>query len=206
MLPGSSWTARRSPWKTMRHSGGWCRWRAGQRDRRGGGGGRGDGAGGRPHGGGPPSGWVMAWGCTGRSWWTAFPRSGREPFEAREHHDVLLPSPGGWLHDGGGEGGSRGSAGSRHPGSVERGRVLRWRSRSGIGGAAVWDELAGEGLRVRALAVQVCQSRGNDPYTELEFLGLVGLMDPPREGVAEAVRACRDAGIRVGEWSQGIMP
>src|SRR5206468_703603 len=36
--------------------------------------------------------------------------------------------------------------------------------------------------------------------TELEerltFLGLVGMIDPPREGVKEAVRACAEAGVR----------
>ncbi|HKB52987.1 MAG TPA: cation-translocating P-type ATPase, partial [Ramlibacter sp.] len=32
---------------------------------------------------------------------------------------------------------------------------------------------------------------------EFEFLGLLGLMDPLRAGVAEAVRQCQDAGIRV---------
>jgi magnesium-transporting ATPase (P-type) len=37
----------------------------------------------------------------------------------------------------------------------------------------------------------------DEAETDLELLGLVGLEDPPRAGVAEAVRACRSAGIRI---------
>ena len=36
-----------------------------------------------------------------------------------------------------------------------------------------------------------------EPETELIFAGLIGLVDPPREGVPEAVRRCHEAGIRV---------
>ena len=32
---------------------------------------------------------------------------------------------------------------------------------------------------------------------DFEFLGLVGLVDPLRDTVPDAVRTCRDAGIRV---------
>jgi sodium/potassium-transporting ATPase subunit alpha len=37
----------------------------------------------------------------------------------------------------------------------------------------------------------------NYPTDGLTFLGLIGLMDPPKERVAEAVKACRDAQIQV---------
>ncbi len=57
------------------------------------------------------------------------------------------------------------------------------------------ETLAAEGLRVLGLAAR--RDTEGDPYEELEFLGLVGMIDPPREGVAEAVAECRAAGIRV---------
>jgi Ca2+-transporting ATPase len=36
-----------------------------------------------------------------------------------------------------------------------------------------------------------------NPYEKLTFLGLAGLMDPPRDDVAQAIDLCRDAGIKV---------
>jgi P-type Ca2+ transporter type 2C len=36
-----------------------------------------------------------------------------------------------------------------------------------------------------------------EPYQALRFLGLVGLLDPPRQGVREAIDACQEAGIKV---------
>jgi Ca2+-transporting ATPase len=50
-------------------------------------------------------------------------------------------------------------------------------------------------LRVLALCKRVGPS--GDAETALTFLGLVGLMDPPRPGVVAALATCRDAGIRV---------
>ena len=62
------------------------------------------------------------------------------------------------------------------------------------------DRMANSGLRV--LAVARAAFRG-DTLPDLqhdfgfEFLGLVGLADPLRPGVPEAIRECRDAGIRI---------
>jgi calcium-translocating P-type ATPase len=64
------------------------------------------------------------------------------------------------------------------------------------------DAFATEGLRVLAFAQRrIDGDRLPDDRDEaernLELVGLVGLLDPPREGVAEAVERCHDAGIRV---------
>jgi len=53
------------------------------------------------------------------------------------------------------------------------------------------------GLRVIALAYRSLPQHAAEPEAELIFAGLIGLVDPPREGVPEAVRRCREAGIRV---------
>ncbi|WP_127557932.1 cation-translocating P-type ATPase [Nioella ostreopsis] len=59
-----------------------------------------------------------------------------------------------------------------------------------------YTHMAGEGLRVIALASSPVD--GKDAAEEnLTFLGLVGLIDPPRPEVPAAVAACRSAGIRV---------
>ena len=60
--------------------------------------------------------------------------------------------------------------------------------------------LSGQGLRVVAVARRTGVSvvDGPDAVEErLEFLGLVGLQDPPRSDVAAAIDACRTAGIRL---------
>jgi magnesium-transporting ATPase (P-type) len=64
------------------------------------------------------------------------------------------------------------------------------------------DRLAAEGLRilgvaVRRLAPEMVGGPAGAVERDLEFLGLVALWDPPRAEVAEAVRLCRRAGIRV---------
>jgi P-type Ca2+ transporter type 2C len=58
-------------------------------------------------------------------------------------------------------------------------------------------QMAEEGLRVLALATKEVDSEEAQPYEDLTFLGLFGLLDPPREEVAPSIRACKEAGIRV---------
>jgi Ca2+-transporting ATPase len=65
---------------------------------------------------------------------------------------------------------------------------------------AVAEQMAADGLRVLALAFRVFDQRPTDfsaevIETELCFLGLVGLMDPPRPEAREAVALCQSAGI-----------
>ncbi len=70
--------------------------------------------------------------------------------------------------------------------------------------AAAWqqriEELSAQGLRVLALAEKDGQSIGElaDEHAENELvlIGLVGLLDPPRQEAIEAVRECQSAGIR----------
>lgn len=60
-------------------------------------------------------------------------------------------------------------------------------------------ELAGRGLRVLALArgtLAAGCAADEEALSNLTFLGLIGLFDPPSEGVAETIEALRDAGVR----------
>ncbi len=59
------------------------------------------------------------------------------------------------------------------------------------------ENLAADGLRLLAVADRFVENTEVEPYEELRFLGLVGLEDPPREKVRNAVSECRAAGIRV---------
>jgi Ca2+-transporting ATPase len=59
------------------------------------------------------------------------------------------------------------------------------------------EAMAANGLRVLALAEKKAADVDEPPYADLQLIGLVGLMDPPREDVKEALALCRDAGVRV---------
>jgi Ca2+-transporting ATPase len=56
--------------------------------------------------------------------------------------------------------------------------------------------MAGEGLRVLALAWRPVESIENAGVKDLIFLGFVGSADPVRPAVKEAIASCRAAGIR----------
>lgn len=59
------------------------------------------------------------------------------------------------------------------------------------------ERLASEGLRVLAFAGKTVDQPDGDSFQSLEFAGLCGLIDPPRKQVAESIRECQAAGIRV---------
>ncbi len=64
------------------------------------------------------------------------------------------------------------------------------------------EELASEGLRVLALArtefpAATTSIQHQNVASGLSFLGLQGMIDPPRPEAVQAVRACQSAGIRV---------
>ncbi|WP_394885946.1 cation-translocating P-type ATPase [Clostridium butyricum] len=72
------------------------------------------------------------------------------------------------------------------------------------------DKMASNGLRVLALADCTSERVYEDlECYELTFKALVGLQDPPKEGVEEAIKLCKKAGIRVvmitGDYSKTAM-
>jgi Ca2+-transporting ATPase len=58
-------------------------------------------------------------------------------------------------------------------------------------------EMAEEGLRVLALATKTAEAEDEAPYEGLTFLGLAGMLDPPREDVRDAIAECQRAGVKV---------
>ncbi len=76
--------------------------------------------------------------------------------------------------------------GARAFGDEER---SRWVNRN--------NEMAEGSLRVLALATKTVDTVEAKPYKELQFIGLVGMLDPPRSDVHESLEQCRTAGIEV---------
>lgn len=68
----------------------------------------------------------------------------------------------------------------------ERGRIV-----------ATNESMASEGLRVLAIAEKIAGSPRADHDHGYRFLALIGMIDPPRPGVVEAVATAQRAGIRV---------
>lgn len=62
---------------------------------------------------------------------------------------------------------------------------------------AIGNDLAERGLRTLSLATKTVDSEDGSPYRDLTFVGLAGLLDPPRRNVSEAISKCQKAGIRV---------
>ncbi len=80
----------------------------------------------------------------------------------------------------------RGADGERALGDADRQRIV-----------ADDERLASGGLRLLALAEKRAAGPEERPYAELTWLGLVGMLDPPREPVRAAIEACRQAGVEL---------
>jgi P-type Ca2+ transporter type 2C len=70
-----------------------------------------------------------------------------------------------------------------------------WRERI----SAANEQLAGDGIRVLGVGLRRLRSfdgNGEEQERNLTFLGIVGMIDPPRSEAKDAVETCKRAGIR----------
>lgn len=59
------------------------------------------------------------------------------------------------------------------------------------------ERMAEDGLRVLGLARKNVDRTEGSPYEDLSLIGLVGLIDPPREEVRSTIQRCQNAGMRI---------
>jgi Ca2+-transporting ATPase len=87
--------------------------------------------------------------------------------------------------------------------TVENGQIISLSEEKRSAITRQIENFAAAGLRVLALAYKEIASRNfdeskaEDLEKDLIFLGLVGVVDPPRDGVKNSVKICQDAGIKV---------
>ncbi len=60
-----------------------------------------------------------------------------------------------------------------------------------------YHSLMDRGLRVLSFAYSELLTQNSEPERDMAFVGLIGIEDPPRPEVSEAVRKCHEAGIKV---------
>ena len=133
---------------------------------------------------------------------------GLDAAEVRARHTLVTMSPRSegrnWMGSMHTQNGGRLLAVKGAPEEVLRGCV-RWAGSDGeaeLDGAArrrilsANDRMAGEGMRVLGLAAGTLDADADARWDRLTWLGLVGLIDPIRPGVREAIAICHRAGIR----------